>query len=179
MSWGLVLAGGGVTGLAWEAGVVVGLRDAGVDVTSADVVLGTSAGSIVGSLVFGGLSAEALTDLVADPDRPPLVLEGKPKNDGDPARNLQVFTTWMTAGAMTRAKATQIGTLAAGARTLTEAAWVASFEEELGSLAGSPKWRIVGVGVWTCPAGAHVGLRGHLRTLPRYEGSLVLLVAEP
>lgn len=37
--------------------------------------------------------------------------------------------------------------------------------------------RVVGVGVWTCPAGAHVGLRGHLRTLPRYVHALGLLGA--
>lgn len=44
----IVLGGGGVTGIAWEVGVLAGLRDAGVDL-GADVVLGTSAGSFVGT----------------------------------------------------------------------------------------------------------------------------------
>ncbi|MGL4175332.1 MAG: patatin-like phospholipase family protein [Dermatophilaceae bacterium] len=42
-----VLAGGGATGIAWEAGIIVGLRDGGVDVRTADTMIGTSAGSIV------------------------------------------------------------------------------------------------------------------------------------
>ena len=42
-----ILAGGGATGIAWEAGIVVGLRDGGVDVREADTMIGTSAGSMV------------------------------------------------------------------------------------------------------------------------------------
>ncbi len=42
-----VLAGGGATGIAWEAGIVIGLRDGGVDVREADTMIGTSAGSMV------------------------------------------------------------------------------------------------------------------------------------
>ncbi|MGL5817070.1 MAG: patatin-like phospholipase family protein [Phycicoccus sp.] len=42
-----VLAGGGATGIAWEAGIIVGLRDGGVDVRTADTMIGTSAGSMV------------------------------------------------------------------------------------------------------------------------------------
>ena len=47
----LVLGGGGVTGIAWEIGLLAGLLDAGVDLTTADVIIGTSAGSVVGTLV--------------------------------------------------------------------------------------------------------------------------------
>lgn len=55
----LVLGGGGVTGIAWEIGVILGLRDKGVDVREADRCVGTSAGSIVGSLMFTGADLEA------------------------------------------------------------------------------------------------------------------------
>ena len=41
----LVLHGGGSAGNAWEIGVVAGLFDAGLDVTKADLIIGTSAGS--------------------------------------------------------------------------------------------------------------------------------------
>ncbi len=55
----LVLGGGGITGIAWETGVLAGLADAGVDLTSADLVVGTSAGSVVGAqLATGGTPAE-------------------------------------------------------------------------------------------------------------------------
>jgi NTE family protein len=56
----LVLAGGGVAGVAWELGVIVGLRDAGVDVRDADVVIGTSAGSVVGAQILSGADLDAL-----------------------------------------------------------------------------------------------------------------------
>ena len=41
----LVLGGGGSTGNAWLIGVLAGLFDAGLDVTTADLTVGTSAGS--------------------------------------------------------------------------------------------------------------------------------------
>src|SRR5215467_7078761 len=56
----LVLAGGGITGIAWETGMLFGLQEAGVDLTSADVVVGTSAGSIVGTQFLSGASLEDL-----------------------------------------------------------------------------------------------------------------------
>ncbi|EWT02187.1 patatin [Intrasporangium oryzae NRRL B-24470] len=47
----LVLAGGGAAGNAWELGLVAGLCDAGVDVTEADLIIGTSAGSTVAAQI--------------------------------------------------------------------------------------------------------------------------------
>lgn len=54
MTSALVLGGGGVAGIAWEAGLVSGLREAGVDLTTAGRVVGTSAGSVVGALIATG-----------------------------------------------------------------------------------------------------------------------------
>ncbi|WP_436757186.1 patatin-like phospholipase family protein [Streptosporangium sp. V21-05] len=51
MTRALVLGGGGVAGIAWEAGIITGLRRAGIDLGEADLVIGTSAGSVVGTLV--------------------------------------------------------------------------------------------------------------------------------
>lgn len=56
----LVLGGGGITGIAWELGILKGLADAGVDLTRADLVIGTSAGSVVGAQVTSGLPLEDL-----------------------------------------------------------------------------------------------------------------------
>jgi NTE family protein len=53
----LVLGGGGITGIAWEWGMLAGLASAGVDLAGADLVVGTSAGSIVGAQVASGLAA--------------------------------------------------------------------------------------------------------------------------
>jgi NTE family protein len=67
MSRGVVLGGGGIAGVAWEAGIVIGLRRAGVDLSSADVIVGTSAGSIVGSHVAFGTDLQALTAMTPAP----------------------------------------------------------------------------------------------------------------
>jgi len=56
----LVLGGGGVTGIAWEMGLLAGLAQAGLDLTSADVVVGTSAGSVVGAQILSGATIEDL-----------------------------------------------------------------------------------------------------------------------
>src|SRR4029077_6945233 len=56
----LVLGGGGITGAAWEIGMLAGLVDAGVDLRSADVVIGTSAGAVVGAQILSGLPIDEL-----------------------------------------------------------------------------------------------------------------------
>ncbi|QEU81635.1 patatin-like phospholipase family protein [Streptomyces subrutilus] len=57
----LVLGGGGLTGVGWECGILYGLARAGVDLTTADLVVGTSAGSVVGAqLTSGRLTAREL-----------------------------------------------------------------------------------------------------------------------
>ncbi len=54
MKRALVLGGGGVTGVAWELGILEGLHRAGVDLTTAETVIGTSAGSVVGVRITTG-----------------------------------------------------------------------------------------------------------------------------
>jgi NTE family protein len=56
----LVLGGGGITGIAWEIGLLAGLADAGVDLTGAGLVVGTSAGSVVGAQLTGGAALDAM-----------------------------------------------------------------------------------------------------------------------
>ena len=56
MSRALVLGGGGPVGIAWESGLLAGLAENGVDVSSVDFVVGTSAGSLVGAQLAQGRS---------------------------------------------------------------------------------------------------------------------------
>lgn len=58
----LVLGGGGVTGVAWELGILVGLYDSGLDLRDANLVVGTSAGSVVGAQITSGADLERLFD---------------------------------------------------------------------------------------------------------------------
>jgi NTE family protein len=54
----IVLGGGGIAGIAWHLGVLSELIEQGVDVGSADLVVGTSAGSVAGAILrFGQVPA--------------------------------------------------------------------------------------------------------------------------
>ncbi|KON73025.1 hypothetical protein M768_20785 [Cellulosimicrobium cellulans F16] len=67
----LVLGGGGSTGNAWLIGVVAGLADAGLDVsTTADVTVGTSAGSTAAAQLAGATPAELYAAALVAPPRP-------------------------------------------------------------------------------------------------------------
>jgi NTE family protein len=58
----LVLGGGGIAGIAWMTGLLAGLAEAGQDMTEADLVIGTSAGSVVAAQLGSG---RPLADLYA------------------------------------------------------------------------------------------------------------------
>jgi NTE family protein len=67
MKIALVLGGGGPIGIAWEAGLLMGLKDGGIDLAGADLVIGTSAGSIVGAHLAMLGSVEYLYNAQASP----------------------------------------------------------------------------------------------------------------
>jgi NTE family protein len=66
----LVLGGGGITGIAWEIGVLAGLAAADVDLSSADLVVGTSAGSVVGAQLTCGADLAAMYERQLEPPGP-------------------------------------------------------------------------------------------------------------
>ena len=59
MTRALVLAGGGVTGIAWETGVLLGMSELG-RLGTFDAVIGTSAGAAVGAQLTSGTPLPAL-----------------------------------------------------------------------------------------------------------------------
>jgi NTE family protein len=64
MRVGLVLGGGGVVGMAYHAAALAALEhDLGWDPRTADVVVGTSAGSVVGALLRRGVPASDLATI--------------------------------------------------------------------------------------------------------------------
>jgi NTE family protein len=82
----LVLAGGGAAGNAWELGLIAGLSDAGVDVTEADLIVGTSAGSTVAAQITSGTRpAELYAAILAEVPQPPA---GDAGSERRRARNL-------------------------------------------------------------------------------------------
>jgi NTE family protein len=74
----LVLGGGGSTGNAWLVGVVAGMLDAGLDVTDADLIVGTSAGATAAAQITSASPAVLLSELLSfvPPER------GRPTGSG-------------------------------------------------------------------------------------------------
>jgi NTE family protein len=68
----LILGGGGPVGEAWEAGVIAGLAERGIDLSSADLIVGTSAGAIVGArLALKMPASDFINAALIRPDAPP------------------------------------------------------------------------------------------------------------
>src|SRR3712207_727803 len=62
MKLGLVLGGGGLIGLGYHAGAMKALFDHGVDASKADLIVGTSAGAIMGSYLRSGWTPDDFYD---------------------------------------------------------------------------------------------------------------------
>jgi NTE family protein len=120
----LVLGGGGVTGIAWEIGILAGLAELGVDLTDADLVIGTSAGSVVGVDVRSGAALSELYERQSAPA------------DGEiyAKMGLPVMLKYASAIAFTRKPEVarrRIGAMALRAKTESEAARRAVIESRL------------------------------------------------
>ncbi|MBI0379535.1 patatin-like phospholipase family protein, partial [Streptomyces albiflaviniger] len=83
----LVLGPGGRLGTAWMAGLAAGLHGFGVELGEADLIVGTSAGAIVGAVLATGQDPSRLATL---PARPPADASSAPRRP-DPAMMGAVF----------------------------------------------------------------------------------------
>jgi NTE family protein len=118
MSRALVLAGGGVTGIAWEIGVIAGLAAAGIDVRVADLTVGTSAGAAVAAQITSGESIEALTAR----QQSPTSTSKEIAVDLDPELLGSIFGTLFDQTLDPDARRARVGALALAADTISEAA---------------------------------------------------------
>ena len=112
---GLVLGGGGITGTAWEIGMIVGLKEAGVDLTTADLVIGTSAGAVVGAQILSGVPIEELYERQLRPPAGEVTIRFG-------LGNLGRFAALMLLPGNERGVRARVGRAALRARTMTEAA---------------------------------------------------------
>ncbi|MGY1782358.1 patatin-like phospholipase family protein [Geodermatophilus sp. SYSU D01036] len=131
VSRALVLGGGGIAGIAWEIGLLSGLADAGVDVRDADLVVGTSAGSIVGTLLRTGHDLE---ELYAAQLGPVPATERAVEFDG--AAFLASFAAALAGAAGQQDARARIGGLALRAQTMPES----ERRAVIGARIGSPEW---------------------------------------
>ncbi len=114
----LVLGGGGLVGIAWETGVLLGLRDGGIDTRDADLVIGTSAGSMVGVRVAAGHD-------LADALEPPEAGLPLPEGGIDLAAYDRIMKAWTSVDLMSEDVAREIGREASAAPACAPEAWIA------------------------------------------------------
>jgi NTE family protein len=114
----LVLGGGGVAGVGWELGILIGLHDTGVDVRGADVIIGTSAGSVVGAQIASGTDLDSLFASQLTP-----VEQSKERMVAfDPVQMMEAFSQAIAgAGPDIKAIRARIGVYALTAPTVSEA----------------------------------------------------------
>jgi NTE family protein len=65
----VIFGGGGVWGVAWMTGLVKGLADLGLDITTASAFVGTSAGSVVSTQLGSGIPIDDLFERQTNPAR--------------------------------------------------------------------------------------------------------------
>jgi NTE family protein len=112
---GLVLGGGGISGAGWEIGMIAGLKESGVDLTTADLVIGTSAGAVVGAQILSGVPIEELYERQLRPPTGEIAIRFG-------LGNLGRFAALMLLPGGERGVRTRVGRAALRARTMTEAA---------------------------------------------------------
>jgi NTE family protein len=128
-----VLAGGGVTGIAWELGVVAGLAESGVDVRVADVVYGTSAGSAVAAQITSGASLDDLVARQRDPETSEIAAEL------DLDALMAIFGVLADRSLSPEDRRAQVGAMAVAAPTVDEAVRRTAIEARL----PKPAWPAV------------------------------------
>jgi NTE family protein len=110
----LVLGAGGVTGIAWATGIVAGLAREGVEVSHADRLIGTSAGSVVAAQLACGATPALLLAAQLDPPTDSKEQSRPYSQDAADARSRQLLTK---VGGDVNAARRVIGSMALGGST--------------------------------------------------------------
>ena len=128
----MVLGGGGLAGIAWETGVLATLLDQGIRVDVADLVVGTSAGSVTGAALRFGVVDQLLAAQLRGDDPAEKALEESELASFSP----DTFTAMLTAaaagaGGQQEARARLGAEASAAGRELSEDDWVATIRDLL------------------------------------------------
>jgi len=132
----LVLGGGGPVGIAWEAGLLAGLAEGGVDSGAADLIVGTSAGAFVGALIAMGKTASDIAHaIIAEEARPKQAAASGQARASDPMVLVRKMQEAALGERNPEAVRKEIGAFALSADTMDEASFIASFGRSLSGLA--------------------------------------------
>jgi len=131
----LVLGGGGPVGVGWQVGLAAGLAAGGIDLTKADFVIGTSAGSITGAYLTGGTDPTELAATVSDLFTANTAGSGVDQVDLSAAAagiDLLIGVVADVEQGTQQARMAKVGQFALEARTISEDAYVGSILAALG-----------------------------------------------
>ncbi|MFI1994800.1 patatin-like phospholipase family protein [Actinoplanes sp. NPDC020271] len=131
MTKALVLGGGGVTGIAWHLGLLHGLQRAGVPLTDAGTVIGTSAGSVVGTLITAGADLEAAVKLQAQE-----VVAPPGRSGPRPGQWMATMSALLDPSVPAREARARVGAMALAASTVDEQKWL----DRIGELLPTRDW---------------------------------------
>lgn len=137
----LVLGGGGPVGRAWQIGIIKGLADAGIDLTQADLVVGTSNGAILAVQLRSGKTLESLYGASTAPVTAPVGPSPAPTYDVAYAmETVQPLLTVGSAGALTAALRIEVGNRAlAATKAIAEDVQIKSALSNLGDIREWPR----------------------------------------
>jgi len=142
----LVLGGGGSTGNAWLIGIISGLFDAGLDVTAADVTIGTSAGATAAAQIAAATPTELFAATVAAAPQPRSGPAGSPAPADGRAPNRPVAdhlerTDRIIASAEDMADMRRrMGAAAIGMDPASDGSWQAQWRATVASRLPSQRW---------------------------------------
>jgi NTE family protein len=123
----LVLGGGGTLGVAWETGLLAGLEAEGVTFGNADLILGTSAGSIVGSAIARGVSPGMLAEMQIAAARQGAATQAAGAAPPDLSKVMQFFMRMPETGEPPIDLRREIGEASRTSQTVPEAQMLAQF----------------------------------------------------
>lgn len=164
MTKALVLGGGGPVGIGWQAGLLVGLERGGADLSDADDVVGTSAGSVVGFTLASGRDLAEATTLIGVATE--IAARGGASDPAVATKALDFLISSLADAATNPSRAeavrARVGEVAVAATTMSEDAYLGMF----GSLADEiwpPRFRCTAVDtadgsfkLWDSKAGVDV-----------------------
>jgi NTE family protein len=123
----VVLGGGGLTGVAWLTGLIASLQEAGIPLEDADLILGTSAGSIVGAQLAADRNFKRLYQFLGNervPARSALLSVYGRLPAPSPEEIEKLAEQWHSDVPSSVESRKTAGRLALEAKTMPEKAWV-------------------------------------------------------
>ena len=138
----LVLGGGGSAGNAWEIGVIAGLFEAGLDLTEADLIIGTSAGATAAAQITSTPPPKLLAAILAEASartRPAGSDSGSLR--GASAGDYMARTSRIIAAAANPAEMRRkIGEAALELDAASDGAWSARWRGTVAARLGTARW---------------------------------------